>query len=1319
MFSLRGAPAHSDARRRRLLLALQALSPSLGGLESEYVYLIDAPRALTGPELAVLEDLLESRGPLDFAEESEPARVTRFVIPRLGTISPWSSKATEVVHGSGLEVVRRVERGILFTLSGEQALAPADIERLLPRLHDRMTESVLEDVASASALFQRAAPAPFRIVDVLTRRHDAIREADRALGLALAADEIDYLVGSFATLGRDPTDVELMMFAQANSEHCRHKIFNAEWTIDGTPRESSLFAMIRNTTTRSPDGVLSAYSDNAAVIVGARGGRLLPDPETGRYAEIDEPTPIVVKVETHNHPTAISPFPGAATGAGGEIRDEGATGRGGKPKAGLTGFSVSNLLLPDARRPWEIDPGKPGRLTSALDIMLEGPIGAAAFNNEFGRPNLAGYFRTYCQEIEGADGREIRGYHKPIMLAGGIGQVRPDHVEKRSASPGDRVIVLGGPGMLSGLGGGAASSMATGESHEDLDFASVQRGNPEIERRCQEVIDRCVALGDANPILSIHDVGAGGLSNAIPEILDQSGLGGRIDLRAIPNDEPGMSPLEIWCNEAQERYVLTIAARDVETFAAICERERCPFAVVGEATAERTLRVVDAERPGRREGDHPDEPIEMPLDVLLGKPPRMHRDVKRRPRVPRPFDFEALDPAEATRRVLRLPTVADKTFLISIGDRTVTGLVARDQFVGPWQVPVADAAITLAGHQSHAGEAMALGERTPLALLCAAASARMAVGEAITNLASAPVPALGSVRLSANWMAPAGYGGEDAELFDAVEAVGLELCPALGIAIPVGKDSMSMRTVWNDGGEEKSVTAPISLIVTAVAAVDDVRLARTPELAREDDTLLLLVDLGRGRNRLGGSALAQVHGVLGESPPDVDDPATLAAFFGAVQTLLRQSLILAYHDRSDGGLLACLCEMAFAGGTGLEIELAALPGQPIAKLFNEELGAVIQIRRADLARVREVFVAESLGDALGLLGRPTRDERISIRDGETLLLDSTRSALRREWSDTTWRMQRLRDDPDCADEEHAARCDPDAPPLSARHAFALEPPGLPTVIARGQRPAIAILREQGVNGQIEMAAAFDRAGFDAYDVHMSDLVAGRRSILDFQGFVACGGFSYGDVLGAGGGWAKSILHREALRAAFQRFFADPGRFALGVCNGCQMLSHLAPLIPGAEDWPRFLRNRSEQFEARLSLVRIERSPSILFAGMEGARLPIAVAHGEGRARFGDPAQKARLEAAGLIAARFVDGHGEIATRYPANPNGSPEGMTALTIPDGRVTIMMPHPERVVRTAQLSWHPTSSEGEPWGDESPWIRFFRNARAWLARQERGDA
>ena len=1305
MFSLRGAPALSAARQERLFRQLVSRigseqpsgRPSLTRLETRSIYLVETRRDLGEDERRILDALLLDGAPAAPCE----GNVELIVVPRLGTISPWSSKATDIVHNCGLDGVERVERGTVYAFSGlpdvDAALA------LAPALHDRMTETVLVDEAEARALFRHAEPAPFTTVAVLERGADAIREADRALGLALAPDEVEYLVDAFRELERDPTDVELMMFAQANSEHCRHKIFNANWTIDGEAQRESLFGMIRNTTKRSPDGVLSAYSDNASVIAGGDGGRFLPDPASGRYAQIDEPTPILMKVETHNHPTAISPFPGAATGSGGEIRDEGATGRGGKPKAGLTGFSVSNLLIPGGELPWEQDPGKPDRIASALDIMLEGPIGGAAFNNEFGRPNLAGYFRTYCQEVQGPNGPEVRGYHKPIMLAGGLGNVRPMHVEKRKAEPGAAVVVLGGPAMLIGLGGGAASSMATGTSAEELDFASVQRGNPEIERRCQEVIDRCVALGEDNPILFIHDVGAGGLSNAIPEILDDCGVGGRIDLRAVPNDEPGMTPLEIWCNEAQERYVLTIAEDRVAEFEALCERERCPYAVVGTATAERDLLVEDPHF-----ADVSRAPIDVPLAVILDKPPKMHRDVKRAEKPPEPFDADAIDPAEALDRVLRLPTVGDKTFLISIGDRTVTGLVARDQMVGPWQVPVADAAVTTSGFGTHTGEAMAIGERTPVALLDARAAARMSIGEAITNLASAPIPQLSWVRLSANWMAPAGHPGEDARLFDAVETVGLELCPALGIAIPVGKDSMSMRTVWDEDGEERSVTSPLSLIVSGFAPVDDARRALTPELVRDPETTLLLIDLGRGRNRLGGSALAQVHGAVGETPPDLDDPADLRGLFEAIQRLMREGRLLAYHDRSDGGLAATIVEMAFAGGTGVTLDLADLPGSTNGTLFSEELGAVVQIRDADRDAVREAFAAVGLADAVHAIGRPTDDDRITIRAGAALVFEASRVALRRAWSETTWRMQGLRDDPTCADEEQSIRCDPDDPGLTAVVPFAFAAPDFGTGFAIGgaARPQMAILREQGVNGQIEMAAAFDRAGFDAVDVHMSDLMSGRRSLSDFQGLVACGGFSYGDVLGAGGGWAKSILFHARLRDEFAAFFADPARFALGVCNGCQMLSVLSDLIPGAEDWPRFVRNRSEQFEARLALVAIEESPSILLQGMAGARLPIAVAHGEGRAEFADAAARERVESDGLVAARFVDGHGDVAARYPTNPNGSPDGITALTTPDGRVTIMMPHPERVFRTVQHSWHPPE-----WGEDAPWIRLFANARAWL--------
>lgn len=1315
MFSLRGASAHSDARRQRLLNRLRSTQPSLQGLETCFVVLVDAERELNSSERArldalVREDDLVSASNVGLSNGANPAdAVELYVVPRIGTISPWSSKATEIVHRCGLDAIRRIERGTLYRITGL-----ANVETALdfgPELHDRMTETLLTDLDHANALFDRAEPAPFRRIDVLTGGREAIREADRELGLALAPDEIDYLVSSFHEQGRNPTDVELMMFAQANSEHCRHKIFNADWTIDGKPRDQSLFAMIRNTTAQSPDGVLSAYSDNASVIAGGDGGRFQPDPVSRRYAQIDEAAQILMKVETHNHPTAISPFPGAATGSGGEIRDEGATGRGGKPKAGLTGFSVSNLLLPEATRVWELDPGKPSRISSALDIMLEGPIGGAAFNNEFGRPALAGYFRTYCQEVEGPDGPEVRGYHKPIMLAGGMGNVRPMHVDKLTTPAGAKVVVLGGPAMLIGLGGGAASSMATGTSQEDLDFASVQRGNPEIERRCQEVIDRCVALGHENPIISIHDVGAGGLSNAIPEILDQSDRGGRINLRAIPNDEPGMTPLEIWSNEAQERYVLTIPPTRIEEFEAICRRERCPYAVVGVASEERHLVVEDGHFKNDLENAAAEAstslPIDIPLSVILDKPPKMHRDVKRATHPRSIYAFDELDPEESAKRVLQLPAVGDKTFLISIGDRTITGLVAQDQMVGPWQVPVADAAITASGYSTHTGEAMAIGERTPIALLDAKASARMAVGEALTNLASAPIPSLRFVRLSANWMAPAGHVGEDARLFDAVEAVGLDLCPALGIAIPVGKDSMSMRTVWNEDGTEKSVTSPLSLIVTAFAPVDDIRLALTPQLQADPDSHLLLVDLGFGQNRLGASALAQVNSTIGSEPPNVDDPERLRAFFETIQTLIHEEKLLAYHDRSDGGFFTTVVEMAFAGGTGVEIDLDSMAGSTIGKLFNEELGAVLQVAASELDAVAEAFVSAGLSDAVHVVGQLRQDDRILFKESGRSVLESDRATFRREWSDTTWHMQRLRDDPNCADEEQAARCDLDDPGLVVKWPFEILPTPPITPRSGTTRPTIAVLREQGVNGQIEMAAAFDRAGFDAIDVHMSDLMNGDASLAKFQGLVACGGFSYGDVLGAGGGWAKSILFHDRLRDEFETFFHNPSRLALGVCNGCQMLSHLKELIPGAEDWPRFVRNRSEQFEGRLSLVQIEDSPSILFRDMIGARLPIAVAHGEGRTQFADENARARVEKAGLFAARFVDGHGAPATRYPANPNGSEGGLTALTTPDGRITVMMPHPERVFRTVQYSWHPKG-----WGEDGPWLRLFQNAQSWLA-------
>jgi phosphoribosylformylglycinamidine synthase len=1281
MLFLPGSPALSAARLQKRLQRVRLHNPGVTELAANFVHFVDVREGLDAGEMQTLKRLLQygPRGERRVLDGED-----LWVVPRIGTTSPWSSKATDIARICGLEKVRRIERGINYTMSGEVT----DRAALHAALHDRMTESALDRPQEAGRLFAHAQPRPLRSIDLGGGRA-ALEEANRTLGLALAPDEIDYLLASFQALGRDPSDVELMMFAQANSEHCRHKIFNADWVLDGEKQALSLFKMIRRSTEASPGGVLSAYKDNASVMEGFEAGRFFPDPETAVYGAHRELVHILMKVETHNHPTAISPFPGASTGSGGEIRDEGATGRGAKPKAGLTGFCVSNLRLPGAVRPWEVDHGKPDRIVSALDIMIDGPLGGAAFNNEFGRPALTGYFRTFELDVPGANGPEVRGYHKPIMIAGGIGNIRAEHVNKGEIPAGTPIVVLGGPAMLIGLGGGAASSVTSGSSSADLDFASVQRDNAEMERRCQEVIDRCWALGARNPIVSIHDVGAGGLSNALPELVHESKRGAHFHLRRIPSEEPGMSPLEIWCNEAQERYVLAIDKERLAHFEALCARERCPYAVLGNATEAGQLILDDLHFRNR--------PIDMPMEVLLGKPPRMTREANRLEIPGTALDLGAIELREAVSRVLRLPTVADKTFLITIGDRTVTGLVARDQMVGPWQVPVADAAVTATSYDVHTGEAMAMGERPPLALLNAAASARMAVAEAITNIASAPIARLGDVKLSANWMAPAGHPGEDARLYEAVRAVGQELCPALGIAIPVGKDSMSMRTVW-DGGK-KSVTAPLSLVVSAFAPVTDVRRALTPQLSREADTVLVLVDLGRGQDRLGGSALAQVHGQLGTTPPDLDDPAALVRFFAGVQALNAAGVLRAYHDRSDGGLLVTLLEMAFAGGTGLDIDLAALPGDPRAVLFSEELGAVVQVRAADVDRVKAELAGAGTVSAIGCLS-----ERIVVRRGSEVLLDEERATLRALWSETTHAMQALRDDPSCADEEQAGRL-ADSPGLNAVVPFDADYDLAAPFVGRA-RPRVAILREQGVNGQLEMAAAFDRAGFEAVDVHMSDILAGRVSLAGFRGLAACGGFSYGDVLGAGEGWAKSILFHGKVREDFQKFFERADTFTLGVCNGCQMMANLRELIPGAGQWPRFVRNRSEQFEARLALVRVEQSPSVLLAGMAGARLPIAVAHGEGRAEFERDQDHPALEAARLVAARFVDHHGRPTEHYPENPNGSSEGLTALTTPDGRVTIMMPHPERVFRTVQHSWHP-----DDWGEDAPWLRLFRNARVWV--------
>ncbi|MCG6657601.1 phosphoribosylformylglycinamidine synthase [Halomonas campisalis] len=1315
MLELRGAPALSAFRHAKLLATLRARVPEIESLQADYVHFVDHDGELSDQARNLLAQLL------DYGVKAEGAAGDRqaggdgqlfLVVPRIGTQSPWSSKATDIAHSCGLGQVRRLERGIAYRVVLKAPMSEAAFLAIVATLHDRMTESVLTDASDAAKLFAHHAPAPLGSVDIREGGREALVAANGELGLALAEDEIDYLLGAFQELGRNPTDVELMMFAQANSEHCRHKIFNADWVIDGEAQRHSLFKMIKNTYQESPDDILSAYSDNAAVIRGSTAPRFFAAPLTGEqgerasYAAHEEPIQILMKVETHNHPTAIAPYPGAATGAGGEIRDEGATGIGGKPKAGLTGFTVSNLRIPEFVQPWEaFDYGKPERMQSALDIMLEGPIGGAAFNNEFGRPNLAGYFRSYEQDALGANGIERRGYHKPIMIAGGYGNIRDGHVQKGEIPVGGKLIVMGGPAMLIGLGGGAASSMASGASSADLDFASVQRENPEIERRAQEVIDRCWALGEANPIRFFHDVGAGGLSNALPELVKDGNRGGCFDLRAVPNAEPGMSPLEIWCNEAQERYVLAVAPEDLATFDALCRRERCPYAVVGEATEAHHLEVHD--------GHFQSKPVDLPMSVLFGKPPKMTREFSRESREMPGVMLDNLDLREAMERVLRLPAVASKSFLITIGDRSITGMVARDQMVGPWQVPVADVAVTTASFDTHAGEAMAMGERPPVALIDPAASARLAVAEAITNLAAAPIDKIGDIKLSANWMSAADHAGENQALYEAVHAVGMELCPALGIAIPVGKDSMSMRTAWQEGDEageveEKSITSPLSLVITGFAPVTDALKTLTPQVNLEqDESDLILIDLGGGKNRLGGSALAQVYGQVGSDCPDLDDPEDLKAFFAVIQGLNAEGQLLAYHDRSDGGLLVTLLEMAFAARAGLEIKLDWLvdePGEAVDALFAEELGAVIQVNRQHTEAVLTQFAAAGI-ETCGVIARPRYDDQVRVTLFEEPLLETTRLLAQRTWAETSYRMQALRDNPDCAKSEFDDLLDGRDPGLSASPSFDIHE-DIAAPYVNQARPAVAVLREQGVNGHLEMAWAFDRAGFEAVDVHMSDILEGRVSLAQFKGLVACGGFSYGDVLGAGGGWAKSVLFNERAREQFAGFFSRDDSFSLGVCNGCQMLAQLKDLIPGAEAWPRFVRNESEQFEARVAMVQVEQSPSILLAGMEGSRLPIAVAHGEGRAEFRDSAHLRGIQGSAQVALRYVDNYGQVTTRYPANPNGSPSGITGLTTPDGRVTIMMPHPERVVRAVTNSWRPAD-----WTQDGAWLRLFRNARVWL--------
>ncbi|MDB6163873.1 MAG: purL [Xanthomonadaceae bacterium] len=1312
MIVLEGQPALSPFSRARLEARLQAIHQEVSLVEAWSSYWIqptvDAVDAAE-PDIAALCRILQARvarRPL------ADGAVSRFVVPRLGTISPWSSKATELLHGARLPI-RRVERGTRIDLL-HWPTEPRLQAALSHLLHDPMTQSLLSDGDAAAGLFATPDRAPLERVAL-----SQLEAANARLGLALADDEIAYLRARFGALGRDPADVELMMFAQANSEHCRHKIFNASWAIDGREQPASLFKMIQYTHAQTPQHTLSAYSDNAAVVEGYATRRFRPDPATQHYrAEAERSGAFCIKVETHNHPTAIAPFPGASTGAGGEIRDEGATGRGGRPKAGLAGFSVSHLRIPSLPQPWESPRALNPRMASALDIMLDGPLGAAAFNNEFGRPNLTGYFRSF----ELAEGDALtRAYDKPIMLAGGLGAMDRDMVAKRPLKPGDAVIVLGGPAMLIGLGGGAASSVASGDSSSELDFASVQRDNPEMERRCQEVIDRCVALADDNPIASVHDVGAGGLSNAIPELLHDSHVGGVIDMDRIPSDDSSLSPLQLWCNESQERYVLGLPQERVAEFAAICLRERCPFAVVGTATQAQRLVVGHGAVVDNVDTAATAWPIDLPMDLLFGKPPKLHRNAEHpaSPRWPE-LATQGLDLHDAGLRVLAHPTVASKAFLITIGDRTVGGLTARDQMVGPWQMPVADCAITLSGFDGHAGEAMAIGERTPLALLDAAAAARMAVGEAITNLCAAPIESLDRIKLSANWMAAAGHPGEDARLFDAVKAVGMELCPQLDLSIPVGKDSLSMQAQWNqpngDGAtvSQKSVS-PVSLIVTAFAPVTDTRQQLTPLLSREPETELWLIGLGAGKQRLGGSILAQCHphaGKVGALPafggegngpavPDLDDPQRLRAFFELIRDAREAGLLLAYHDRSDGGAFATLCEMAFCSHLGLDISLDGWGQQPFRTLFNEELGAVVQVACADRAEFADMVARHGLIDCAQRIARPTTAPAIRVRADGATLVEWRWEALFDAWWSVTHALQRLRDNPQCADDERAAMRRFDAPGLRPRLTFDPAEDIAAPYISTGTRPKVAILREQGINSQIETAVAFDRVGFDAYDVHMSDLIAGRARLQDFAGFVACGGFSYGDVLGAGRGWATSILERPELRDAFEAFFGRGDSFALGICNGCQMLAQLKAIIPGAGHWPQFLRNRSEQYEARLALLEVVQSPSLFLAGMAGSKLPVAVAHGEGRAQF-----DGRDLASARVALRYVDGDGVAAGTYPANPNGSECAVAGLTSDDGRVTILMPHPERTLRVANYSWAP-----QEWSGDSPWLQMFRNARAFV--------
>ena len=1290
MLKLTGSPALSNFRINRLVSECQAIEPGILAITAQYLHFVDLLDNLDATSLSLLTELL-TYGNHEAVPEIDGQSC--LVVPRPGTISPWSSKATEIAQRCGLDSVKRIERGIGYIISANVTLSVDIKKRLSALLHDRMTQTVCFGDIPAD-FFAEHQPKALQTIDILGQGRAALVTANVLLGMALSEDEIDYLFSAFTELKRNPTDVELMMFAQANSEHCRHKIFNANWTIDGIEQAQTLFKMIRNTAEQNPTGILSAYSDNAAVVEGHNTQVFIRNPMTGEYAYTEEAAHLLMKVETHNHPTAISPYPGAATGSGGEIRDEGATGRGSATKAGLTGFSVSHLQIPGFKQAWECDNGKPERIASALQIMIEGPLGGAAFNNEFGRPNLAGYFRTFEQPVFGKD-NHYRGYHKPIMIAGGMGAIRPMLVNKQPIPPDALIIILGGPTMLIGLGGGAASSQASGSGAEDLDFASVQRENPEMQRRCQEVINHCNALGGDSPIVSIHDLGAGGLSNAVPEIIHDCGRGGQFELRNVHNADLGMSPMQVWCNEAQERFVLAIKPEALELFAAFCEREHCLFAVIGKATEAEHLQLSDSLLGNK--------PVDLPMSVLFGKPPKMHRKVERISPPKSKLFFDGIELKEAIKRVLSFPAVADKSFLIHIGDRSVTGLVARDQMVGPWQVPVADVAVTASGFYALTGEAMAMGERTPLAVMNAPASGRMAVGEAITNIAAAQIESLSDIKLSANWMAAAGFQGEDAALFDTVKAVGMDLCPALGIAIPVGKDSLSMKTVWQADDVEKTMTAPLSLIVTAFAPVADIARTLTPQLQDVADSVLILVDLGLGKNRLGGSVLAQVYRQMGDQSPDLDDAELLKGFFNVIQSLNKQNKLLAYHDRSDGGLLATIAEMHIASRLGVELHINYLGEDVLAALFNEELGAVIQVKSQDVDEAISLFSQAGLADGTHIIGQLSKAQQLSIHHADKLTYSANRADLQSTWSQVSYRIQALRDNPDCAKQQFEKILDDQDPGLHAVLTFDINK-DITAPYLNTSKPKIAILREQGVNGHVEMAAAFDRAGFTSVDVHISDIIYGRVSMEGFVGLAACGGFSYGDVLGAGGGWAKSILFNSRAKDEFAAFFARQDSFGLGVCNGCQMMSGLTEIIPGSELWPRFVRNTSEQFEARVVMVEIQQSPSILFTGMAGSRLPVVVAHGEGRAVFADdPALAVKAQAVSLS---YVDNYGGITEAFPANPNGSPLGITGLTTADGRFTIMMPHPERCFRAVQNSWQP-----KDWQEYGGWMQMFRNARVWV--------